>query len=145
MLSGQSERVAAERAAVAAVVVVGRVGEDRRDVVGDRDIRGIRVTAVGDRDLVVEDVAGVGFSALRSGAASTVVSVAQSGSSLPAAQLLPGPVTTTTFGRSVWPAGKLSSSVTEKVSVTEPPAAIVGIVQVSVSLPNEQVLLQSAL
>jgi len=52
----------------------------------------------------------------------TVVSVSQSPSSLPAAQLLPGPVTTTTFGRWVVPVGKVESSVTEKVSVTEPPA-----------------------
>src|SRR5438876_4192292 len=75
----------------------------------------------------------------------TVVAVAQLASSLPCSQLLPGPVTTTTFGRLVVPVGKVPSSVTEKVRVTEPPAAIDGIVQVRVSLPNEQLLLQSSL
>src|SRR4051794_7627510 len=50
---------------------------------------------------------------LRSGAATTVVSVSQSGSLLSAAQLEPGPVTTTTFGRWVVPSGKVSLRVTE--------------------------------
>src|SRR4051795_10004314 len=76
----------------------------------------------------------------------TVVSVSQSGSSLWAAQLLPGPVTTTTFGRWVVPSGNEPSSVTENGRATPPPfLAMDGIVHVSVSLANEQPLLQSAL
>src|ERR1700675_949555 len=75
----------------------------------------------------------------------TVVTVAQAASSLPAAQLLPGPVTTTTFGRSVVPVGKVASRVTEKLNVIEPPAAIDGIVQVRVSLANVRLVLQSPL
>ena len=78
----------------------------------------------------------------------TVVSATQfaSWTSLFGWQLLPGPVTTTTFGRSVVPVGNESSSVTEKVSVTDPPfAAIVGIVHVSVPAAKLQPRLQSAL
>src|SRR6267142_4797209 len=74
----------------------------------------------------------------------TVVSVSQAGSWLAAGQLLPGPVTTTTFGRCVAPTGNVSSRVTEKVRVTVAPAAT-SIVQVRVSLAKPQLLLQSAL
>src|SRR4051794_32961974 len=74
----------------------------------------------------------------------TVVSVSQSGSSLAAGQLLPGPVTTTTFGRWVVPSGNVSSRVTEKVRVTVAPAAT-SIVQVRVSSAKPHELLQSSL
>jgi hypothetical protein len=87
------------------------------------------------------------FSALRSGAASTVVVVSHRASSLSASQLLPGPTTTTVFGRTVCPSGNESSSVTEKVSVTVAPGAIDGIVQLRTSVvsSNEQPPEQSAL
>src|SRR6476661_7642921 len=74
----------------------------------------------------------------------TVVSVAQSASLLSAAQLLPGPVTMTTFGRCVVPVGKVSLSVTEKVSVADPPfGAIDGIVQLRVEPTRLHERLQS--
>src|SRR5688572_25498341 len=75
------------------------------------------------------------------GSTSTVVFVSQSGSSDGGRQLLPGPVTTTTFGRFVVPAGKSASRVTLKVSVSLPPfAASDGIIQDSTSVAalNEQ-------
>src|SRR4029079_14844457 len=85
------------------------------------------------------------FRTSRSGLASTVVSVSQRGSSDSAAQLLPGPVTTATFGRTVCPSGKTLSRVTEKVSVAVPPIAIDGIVQLRVFEANEQLFEQSPL
>src|SRR3954451_63547 len=74
----------------------------------------------------------------------TSVSVSQSASSLPAAQLVPGPRTTTTFGSSVVPFGNAVLSVTEKVSTTDAPGAIDGMVQERVGDPKPQLLLQSA-
>src|SRR5687767_12867729 len=61
---------------------------------------------------------------VRPGSTSTVVFVSQSGSSDVSAQLLPGAVTTTTFGRFVVPAGKSASRVTLNVSTSVPPGAI---------------------
>src|SRR4029079_16388597 len=84
------------------------------------------------------------FRTSRSGAAWTVVSVSQSGSSLAAGQLEPGPVTTTTFGRWVVPSGNVSESVTEKVRTTWPPDGT-SIVQSSTPAVSLQLLLQSSL
>src|SRR5580765_7508606 len=75
----------------------------------------------------------------------TVVSVSQLASVLPWAQLLPVPVTMTTFGRLVVPSGNVDARVTENVRVTEPCDAIDGIDHVSVLPLTEQLLLQSAL
>src|SRR6478735_3887348 len=83
------------------------------------------------------------FTTLMSGVL-TVVFVSQSGSSLAAGQLEPGPVTTTTFGSSVVPSGNTSSSVTEKVRTTWPPDGT-SIVQSSTPAVLLQLLLQSPL
>src|SRR5688572_15338123 len=59
----------------------------------------------------------------------TVVNVRHSGSLLSAGQLLPGPVTTTTFGSCVVPTGNVLLSVTLNVRSSVVPAGIVGMVQ----------------
>ena len=77
------------------------------------------------------------------GLTATVVVVAHAESVEPSAQL--DEPTITLFVSDVEPVGKDAASVTEKVSVAEPPGAIEGIVQLRVPAVYEQPSLQSLL